>query len=82
MCSLGTWLAFGCHDALIADVHTDRWDLMVGVSTGGRERGERGEVRDLKGRMRRKETGGDEEGEVGWMGRRKGKWSMDGWREK
>lgn len=42
VCSLGTWLAFGCHDALIADVHTDRWDLMVGVSTGGREGG-RGE---------------------------------------
>lgn len=37
VCSLGTWLAFGCHNALIADVHTDRWDLMVGVATGGRE---------------------------------------------
>lgn len=38
MCSLGTWLAFGCQDALIADVHTDRWDLTVGVSAGvGRE---------------------------------------------
>ena len=42
MCSLGTWLAFGCHDALIADVHTDRWDLMVGVATGGRGEGEIG----------------------------------------
>lgn len=36
-CSLGIRLAFGCHAALIADVHTDRWDLMVGVTTGGRE---------------------------------------------
>lgn len=59
MCSLGTWLAFGCHDALIADVHTDRWDLMVGVATGGREGGEE---RDEKGgeRMRGKEE--EEEG--------------------
>lgn len=49
--SLGTWLAFGCHDALIADVHTDRWDLMVGVSTGeGRNRRSEG----LNRRMRRK----------------------------
>ncbi len=58
VCSLGTWLAFGCHSALIADVHTDRWDLMVGVATGGREeRGERGEVgseRGGEGKMRRK----------------------------
>lgn len=50
MCSSGTWLAFGCHDALIADVHTDRWDLMVGVSTGG---GAKGEEREGWGERRR-----------------------------
>lgn len=55
VCSLGTWLAFGCHDALIADVHTDRWDLMVGVATGG-EGGERRKRRsgEGEGKMRRK----------------------------
>lgn len=40
VCGSGTRLAFGCHGALIADVHTDRWELMVGVSaahSGGRE---------------------------------------------
>lgn len=58
MCSSGTWLAFGCHDALIADVHTDRWDLMVGVSTGG------------GGKVREELTGGDEEREC--VGRRGG----------
>ena len=59
VCSLGTWLAFGCHDALIADVHTDRWDLMVGGATGGRdERGDRGGARD-----ERRGRGEDEERE-------------------
>lgn len=74
MCGLGTWLAFGCHGALIADVHTDRWDLMVGVATGGRKEGrEQGEERG--GRV---ERGRREPADLRIKGRRKGKWSMDG----
>lgn len=78
VCSLGTWLAFGCHEALIADVHTDRWDLMVGVSTGeGRKRRSEG----LNRRMWRKKNSWLEEMR-GWGGGGKGKWSMERWREK
>lgn len=77
VCSLGTWLAFGCHDALIADVHTDRWDLMVGVSTGeGRKRRSEG----LNRRMRRKKNSWLEE--MRGRGGREGKRSMERWREK
>lgn len=66
VCSLGTWLAFGCHNALIADVHTDRWDLMVGVATGGREEEEEmGKEKEGRNKGLRKERGQirkDEEG--------------------
>lgn len=75
VCSLGTWLAFGCHNALIADVHTDRWDLMVGVATGGREE----EEEMGKEKEGRNEGLGKERGQIrkDEEGRRTGK-QMDG----
>lgn len=80
VCSLGTWLAFGCHNALIADVHTDRWDLMVGAATGGREEEEEEETGKEKERRNeglRKERGQVGKDEAGWIRRKRGK-QMDG----
>lgn len=54
--------------ALIADVYTDRWDLMVGVATGERRENEDENEEMKKGK--KADWKHEDWGMLGWMDRR------------